>query len=62
VVGGFAMLGIGLALIPLPGPGGLVIAGGLGLLSAEFEWARQVRDRARDVAALARRQFRRQTS
>ncbi|MBI2592001.1 hypothetical protein HYW36_00815 [Candidatus Saccharibacteria bacterium] len=36
---GLPVLIIGLILIPLPGPGVLVTAGGLFILSLEFEWA-----------------------
>jgi uncharacterized protein (TIGR02611 family) len=43
VVGGFALLAVGLALLVLPGPGIPVLVAGLGLLSLEFEWARRLR-------------------
>ncbi|MBI2588801.1 hypothetical protein HYW35_01125 [Candidatus Saccharibacteria bacterium] len=36
---GLPVLIIGLILIPLPGPGVLVTAGGLFILSLEFKWA-----------------------
>jgi len=36
---GFAVVALGLVLIPLPGPGLLVLAGGLFILSLEFDWA-----------------------
>lgn len=36
---GFAVLILGLILIPLPGPGILVCLVGLTILSWEFEWA-----------------------
>jgi uncharacterized protein (TIGR02611 family) len=45
VVGGFALLAIGIALLVLPGPGWLIIAAGLALLAAEFVWARWVLDK-----------------
>lgn len=38
VVGGTVLI-IGIILIPLPGPGLLVTAGGLLILSTEFTWA-----------------------
>ena len=41
------LLGIVLALPLVPGPGVLVMFGGLTLLAAEFEWARRLRDRLR---------------
>ena len=37
--GGFLLLGAGLAMLVLPGPGLLVIAIGLGILALEFAWA-----------------------
>lgn len=38
---GFFVLLIGLILVPLPGPGWLVILSGLGILAKEFGWARR---------------------
>jgi uncharacterized protein (TIGR02611 family) len=32
----------GVVLLPLPGPGWLIIFAGLGLLSTEYEWARRL--------------------
>ena len=49
---GFVLLGIGAALLVLPGPGLVVIAAGIAVLSLEFEWAGRLVDWAR--AALAR--------
>jgi hypothetical protein len=43
VVGGFALVGLGGLLLVLPGPGLLVLAAGLGLLSLEFRWAARLR-------------------
>ncbi|HZS24725.1 MAG TPA: PGPGW domain-containing protein [Gaiellaceae bacterium] len=43
VLGGFALVGFGGLLLVLPGPGLLVIAAGLGLLSMEFTWAARLR-------------------
>lgn len=56
VVFGLALVvvGIVLALPGVPGPGLLVVFVGLTALSAEFEWARRLRDRLR-------RMFRRAT-
>jgi hypothetical protein len=51
VVGGFALLGMGVVMLVTPGPGILAIAGGIGLLSTEFEWARRLRGRAEDAVA-----------
>ena len=54
VVGGFAAVVGGLALMVLPGPGIPVLVVGLGLLSLEFDWAerllRYVLQRAERVA------------
>lgn len=41
VVGGVVIV-LGLILVPLPGPGWLVVFGGLAILSTEFAWARRV--------------------
>lgn len=41
VLGGL-VIAIGLVLVPLPGPGWLVVFGGLAILSTEFAWARRV--------------------
>lgn len=43
MVGGFALLLAGLALLVLPGPGIPLVVAGLGLLSLEYEWARRLR-------------------
>ena len=51
VVGGFALLAVGIIMLVTPGPGILAIAGGIALLSTEFEWARRVRDRVERAAA-----------
>jgi len=45
IVGGFTLLLIGVVMIVTPGPGWLVILLGLGLLAAEFVWARRLMDR-----------------
>jgi uncharacterized protein (TIGR02611 family) len=39
---GFVVLGIGLAMIVLPGPAFIVIPVGLGILATEFVWARSL--------------------
>lgn len=41
MVGGGALLAVGVALLPLPGPGLLVVFAGLSLLATEFEVARR---------------------
>jgi uncharacterized protein (TIGR02611 family) len=45
VVGGFTLLLAGVVMIVTPGPGWIVIFLGLGLLAAEFVWARRLMDR-----------------
>lgn len=44
---GLAIIAGGIVLLPLPGPGWLIIFGGLGLLSTEYEWASRLLGRAR---------------
>jgi tellurite resistance protein TerC len=48
VIGGTA-LAVGVALLVLPGPGIVVIAGGLGILALEFAWAKRWLRRARKL-------------
>jgi uncharacterized protein (TIGR02611 family) len=38
-IAGVAVIAIGIVLLPLPGPGWLIIFAGLGLLATEYEWA-----------------------
>jgi uncharacterized protein (TIGR02611 family) len=45
ITGGFTLLLIGIVMLVTPGPGWLVILLGLGLLAAEFVWARRLMDR-----------------
>ncbi len=45
IVVGFTLLLVGIVMIVTPGPGWLVILLGLGLLAAEFVWARRLMDR-----------------
>lgn len=46
---GVLVLLLGIPLIPLPGPGWLTVVVGLGLLSLEFEWARDILLGLRDL-------------
>jgi uncharacterized protein (TIGR02611 family) len=39
---GVSVILVGIVLLPLPGPGWLIIFGGLGLLAIEFVWARRL--------------------
>ncbi|CAN5402795.1 hypothetical protein BH09ACT4_BH09ACT4_12850 [soil metagenome] len=52
-VAGGATVALGVALIPLPGPGALVALGGLAMLGSEFDGAKKVSSRANDVAKKA---------
>ena len=52
-VTGGATVALGVALIPLPGPGSLVALGGLAVLGTEFEGARKVNEKATAVAKKA---------
>jgi tellurite resistance protein TerC len=45
IIGGFTLLLIGVVMLVTPGPGWVVIFLGLGLLAAEFVWARRLMDR-----------------
>ena len=45
IVFGFTLLLAGVVMIVTPGPGWLVILLGLGLLAAEFVWARRLMER-----------------
>lgn len=49
-VTGGATVVLGVALIPLPGPGSLIALGGLAILGTEFEGAKRVSDRAAAAA------------
>ncbi|HEV2289811.1 MAG TPA: PGPGW domain-containing protein [Candidatus Acidoferrales bacterium] len=51
---GFTLLGVGIVLLIGPGPGWLVILLGLGILAAEFVWARQLLDRMKEQGARLR--------
>ncbi len=48
---GLAVLGLGIAMLALPGPGVLVLALGFFILSLEYEWARRAFETAREKAA-----------
>jgi uncharacterized protein (TIGR02611 family) len=39
---GAAVLAIGIVLLPLPGPGWVIIFAGLGILASEYTWARRL--------------------
>jgi len=54
LIGGTVLL-IGAAMLVLPGPGLLVIAGGLAILATKFFWARRALRNAKGAVAKARR-------
>lgn len=56
-ISGFVLLGTGVAMLALPGPGLLTIAAGLAILASEFEWARRLLDRLKGAASHIRRRI-----
>ncbi|MBW3561425.1 MAG: PGPGW domain-containing protein [Actinobacteria bacterium] len=46
VIGGVVVV-TGVVLMPLPGPGMLIVLAGLAILATQFEWAQDILDRAR---------------
>lgn len=51
---GFVLLIAGVAMLALPGPGGLTIAGALAILAIDVAWARRALDRVKQIAARVR--------
>ncbi|MBA0086759.1 MAG: PGPGW domain-containing protein [Acidobacteria bacterium Pan2503] len=51
ILAGFTLLLLGIIMIFTPGPGTPVILMGLGLLAAEFVWARRIVDRIKRESA-----------
>ena len=51
ILSGFTLLALGLVMIFTPGPGTPIILLGLGLLAAEFVWARRLMDRIKREGA-----------
>jgi uncharacterized protein (TIGR02611 family) len=49
---GVGIVVLGVALLPLPGPGWLIIFAGLGLLATEYEWAARLLRAARHRVGL----------
>ena len=47
-IGGFLVVLLGIILIPLPGPGLLIVAVGLAVLALEFAWAEDLLERTVD--------------
>ena len=60
---GFALILAGIVLIPLPGPGWLIVFAGLAVLATEYVWAERAlaaaRRKARSAASRARARMRR---
>ncbi|MFD8751082.1 TIGR02611 family protein [Kitasatospora sp. NPDC059577] len=55
-VAGLAVVGLGVVMLPMPGPGWVVIFLGMGIWATEFAWARRaLRWTRRKVAEAARR-------
>jgi uncharacterized protein (TIGR02611 family) len=48
VIIGFTLLALGIVMIVTPGPGWLTIMLALGILAAEFVWARRLLDRLKE--------------
>lgn len=48
VLFGFTLLALGVIMLVTPGPGWLTIGLGLGLLAAEFVWARRILDHVKE--------------
>lgn len=44
---GLAVIVVGIVLLPLPGPGWLIIFAGLGILATEYAWAARLLHRTR---------------
>ncbi|MGA9630243.1 MAG: PGPGW domain-containing protein [Candidatus Acidiferrales bacterium] len=51
IVFGFTLLAIGVVMIVTPGPGTVTILLALGVLAAEFVWARRLLDRLKQQTA-----------
>jgi uncharacterized protein (TIGR02611 family) len=51
IIAGFALLPVGVLLIPLPGPGWLLIFVALAILAGEYVWARKLLDRSKEIAS-----------
>jgi uncharacterized protein (TIGR02611 family) len=54
IVAGFSLLVLGIAMVVTPGPGSVTILLALGVLAAEFVWARRLLDRLKDQSVRLR--------
>jgi uncharacterized protein (TIGR02611 family) len=57
IVVGFTLLALGVVMIVTPGPGWLTILLGLGVLAAEFVWARRLLERLKEQGGRIRDSF-----
>jgi uncharacterized protein (TIGR02611 family) len=57
---GLLVIALGLVLVPLPGPGWLIVFGGLAIWSIEFNWARRLTGYVRAVIGAWTRWYTRQ--
>lgn len=48
IIGSIVLI-IGLVLVPYPGPGWLIVFGGLAILATEFAWAKRILDKGRGI-------------
>jgi len=58
---GMTTVAVGIALLPLPGPGTLIILGGLTMLGQEFPSAKRIADRGWKTAGRVTGLFRKQS-
>lgn len=56
---GFTLIAGGIVLLPLPGPGWLIIFGGLAVLGTQYAWARRALDETKRRASSAAKRLRR---
>lgn len=47
---GVGLMVLGVVLMPLPGPGFVIVVVGIAVLATEFAWAKSLRDKTRDKA------------
>ena len=53
-IAGFAIVILGLILVPLPGPGWLIVFGGLAILATEYVWAQKLLNFAKSKVGQAK--------
>jgi uncharacterized protein (TIGR02611 family) len=59
---GSTLIGVGVVLLVIPGPGLLLIIAGLAVLATEYAWARRALDSAKARAQKVRSRIRRPTN